>query len=646
MNTPRLSVKLDELPATLDLVAGFDPTSIATALMRGNAQNALAIGSGGSVVAAEYFVRCRDSLGLGPTTVVTPMQAVMDHHSLGATQVWLFSAGGDNPDVSAAAQAAVDRGCCHLNLVTRNPAGAAAALVADIGGSVHVVPVADFKDGYLATHSLLAMTVSLLSASAMVSREPLPSPSPFEMIAAKLTASRDPANRARLIAQWTGLRTTDTLIIASDPLLRPVASLLDTSFWEASLCPVQTTDFRNMAHGRHAWLHHRTDQTILLAMTGSASRSTWAAIEQVLPGDLRRASADYDNCGRLANIIGLIDGLAMIEAVGEVLNIDPGKPGIGEFGRTIYDDRSLEQTARDLPARVRHKRAAIAKADSSSLEETSLTSIGNERVRLLEEAVVGGAVFDYDGTILATENRYTVPSEAIINELVRLHRAGLKLGIATGRGGSVGEDLRKVFPAELIPSIIVGYYNGGYVQTADVDIRISPPPPDTAITAITMWLNEQDHLFLEKKFKSGPVQICVDMHQLRHPYRFALDLAQCPEIHTGKVRICASGHSFDIVPTSSTKTTVVEAVKVAAGPGRAVLCFGDSGASSGNDHALLAHAHGISVGEVCGAPNGSWSLFGGMIVGPEALLRVLKALVMSSSGEIRLNTSALALDNR
>jgi hydroxymethylpyrimidine pyrophosphatase-like HAD family hydrolase len=259
---------------------------------------------------------------------------------------------------------------------------------------------------------------------------------------------------------------------------------------------------------------------------------------------------------------------------------------------------------------------------------------------------VGGVVFDYDGTIVSTDDRFKIPDQAIVDQFVRLHRSGVKIGIATGRGGSAGEDLRKVLPADVLPSITVGYYNGGYVRTADVDIDLDPPAANPAIAATAAWLNKQDELFLEKTFKARPVQICVDMHRLRHPFRFLLDLAPCPQVKSGEVRISASGHSFDIIPSSSTKTTVVEAIRDVAGDGKAVLCFGDSGSSSGNDHALLSHAHGISVGEVCGAPNGCWSLFGSTITGPEALLRVLSALVASPSGEIRLDVSALTLDRQ
>ena len=644
MNTSVLTATLDALPTTLDLVAGHDAGSIAAALTRGTSSHALAIGSGGSAVAAEYLMRCRDTLGLGPTTVATPMQGVLDHHRLDATEAWLFSAGGDNPDACAVAQALVDRGAATINLVTRNPHGAAAAIVASSGGTIHTVPVADVKDGYLATHSLLAMTTALLIASHVVSREPGAATEALHMVASHLLSSREAENRDLLAKRWTGLRPTDTIIIAADPSLRPIATLLDTSLWEASLCPVQTTDFRNLAHGRHAWLHHRPDDTIVLALTAVNSRAAWSAIETVLPDRIRHDAVDYGSGGRLGNLLGIIDGLSHIEALGEVLGVDPGKPGIGEFGRAIYDDRSLEATAIELRPRLRHKRAAIYKADGPLADHPNFVAIGHQRLEALAAATFGGIVFDYDGTIVTTEGRFDPPSQEVVDELVRLHRAGVRLGIATGRGGSAGEDLRKVLPPDVLSSLLIGYYNGGHLRTADVDIDVDPPEQDPSIAATAAWLNERDDLFVDKEFKAGPVQIGVDMDNLCHPYRFLIDMADCPQVGSGKVRISASGHSFDIIPAKSCKSAIVDAMRRGTGMGAAVWCFGDSGSRSGNDHTLLAHPHGISVGEVCGAADGCWSLFGGAVTGPDALLRMLRALVASPSGGICLDTAALKLD--
>ena len=644
MTIPVFSGKLDALPATLELFTGYDAGTFAGGIAQGARRHALAIGSGGSAIAAEYLARCRDTLGLGPTTVQTPMQAVLDHHDLTDSDVWLFSAGGNNPDAAAASRAALDRKARRLHLVTRNPDASAAGIVERGGGTVHVVPVADPKDGYLATHSLLSSVIATLLACDAASREPRSAAQLLDALTSHLLDMRDHGVRASRIAGLATLKRTDTLIVTGDPLLRPMSVLLDTSIWEASLCHVQTADFRNLAHGRHGWLHHRLDETLILALTGAETRAAWAAIKAVLPDSLHCIEVDHGSCGRLDNALSMIDGLGIIEAMGTVLGIDPGKPGIGEFGRLIYDDRSLADLAEALPPQVRHKRAAIARSDAYDPADDPLYVIGRDRLEALARAEIGGAVFDYDGTIVTTDGRWSVPDKQIVDELVRLHRAGLKIGFATGRGGSAGEDLRTVLPADMLPSVTIGYYNGGHLRTADVDIAHDHAAADPAITETAAWLDGRGDLFQRHEFKHREVQITVDMDKLRQPYRFPVDLEGCAPFAEGRVRVMGSGHSYDIVPTTSCKLVVVAALQTAVPAGFEVLCFGDSGSRSGNDHALLSHRFGISVGEVCGAANGCWSLFGAGPVGPEALLRTLRALLPSVAGGVRLDVASLGLD--
>src|SRR3546814_21059969 len=87
--------------------------------------------------------------------------------------------------------------------------------------------------------------------------------------------------RARLIFET--LTDRHILIIVADPQLRAISTLIETSAWEAALCPVQCTDFRNFAHGRHAWIHHRRDRTILPALTGRETRQVWEPLAAGLP---------------------------------------------------------------------------------------------------------------------------------------------------------------------------------------------------------------------------------------------------------------------------------------------------------------------------------------------------------------------------
>lgn len=644
MTTPAFSEKLDALPSTLELFRDYDAGAMAGAIARGARRHALAIGSGGSAISAEYLACCRDTLGLGPTTVQTPMQAVVDQHELTQSDVWLFSAGGNNPDAVAASRAAVDRKAKSLHLVTRTPSGSAASIVQQAGGAVHVVPVADRKDGYLATHSLMASMIALLLACDVVSRDPHGPEHLLSQLAARLVAMRDDVVRSSRLAAFSTLRRSDTVIVTGDPLLKPMSVLLDTSIWEASLCHVQTVDFRNLAHGRHGWLHHRTSETLILALTGSDTRATWSAIADLIPPSLRRMEIDHGTCGRFHNVLATIDALGIIEAMGAAVGIDPGRPGGGEFGRTIYEDRSLAELADTLPPHVRHKRAAMAKADVGDPAGDPLHLIGRKRLEALAGTDIGGAVFDYDGTVVTTAARWSVPNKEIVNELVRLHQLGLRIGFATGRGGSAGEDLRKVLPLDMLASIPIGYYNGGHLRSADVNIDEDPALANPAITETAAWLEERGDLFTKHELKHREVQITVDMDKLLHPYRFAIDLRGCAPFADGRVRVMGSGHSYDIVPVASSKLAVVETVKAGLPLGSEVLCFGDSGSRPGNDHTLLSHPFGISVGDACGMANGCWSLFGARPTGPKALLQILRALLPSDAGRIRLDIASLRLD--
>lgn len=646
MTTSVFSEKLDALPATLDLLSVYDAGTLASGIAQGARRHALVIGSGGSAIAAEYLARCRDTLGLGPTTVQTPMQLVLDQHDLTESDVWLFSAGGNNPDAAAASRAALDRKARRLHLVTRTLDGSAASIVERGGGTVHLVPVADSKDGYLATHSLLSSVVAILLACDAVSRDPRGTEQLLDALTLRLAGMRDRGIKASRIAELITLKRTDTLIVTGDPLLKPMSVLLDTSIWEASLCHVQTTDFRNLAHGRHGWLHHRLDETLILALTGADTRATWTAIKAVLPDSLHRIEVYQGSCGRLDNALAMIDGLGIIEAMGTVLGIDPGKPGIGEFGRSMYDERSLADLAEAMSPRVRHKRAAIARSDAHDPADDPLHLIGRDRLEALAKAEIGGAVFDYDGTIVTTAGRWSMPDKEIVDELVRLHRAGLKIGIATGRGGSAGEDLRKVLPADMLSSIPIGYYNGGHLRTADVNINDDHPSADPAITETADWLRSRADLFLRHEYKHREVQITVDMDRLCHPYRLPVDMEACTPFADDRVRVSGSGHSYDIIPATSSKLVVVKALRAQLPAWSEVLCFGDSGSRPGNDYALLNHRFGISVGEVCGAANGCWSLFGAGEIGPDALLRILRALISSKNGKIRFDVASLGLDRR
>ena len=75
-------------------------------------------------------------------------------------------------------------------------------------------------------------------------------------------------------------------------------------------------------------------------------------------------------------------------------------------------------------------------------------------------------VLDYDGTLCDEADRCKGLSTPVARELVRLLRAGVMLGFATGRGKSVKVALRKQIPKKYQSRVVVGYYNGGDIAAA------------------------------------------------------------------------------------------------------------------------------------------------------------------------------------
>src|SRR3546814_7216891 len=101
-------------------------------------------------------------------------------------------------------------------------------------------------------------------------------------------AQLDTVSRRRAAELFSNVRTEDTLLIIADPQLAPATALIETSLWEAAICTVQQTDFRNFAHGRHSWLHHRPHHTVVLALTGHDTAELWDQYQRLLPPEIRQ----------------------------------------------------------------------------------------------------------------------------------------------------------------------------------------------------------------------------------------------------------------------------------------------------------------------------------------------------------------------
>lgn len=631
--------KLSRLHETIASVGERGAADLARAIVGGGGRIAVTIGSGGSAVAAAYFARCRTTLGLGPTMVMTPMEFVLSMEEWHGVEIWLFSAGANNADVAAAFSAAAASRCEAVRLVTVRLDGATAiAAAVHPRAEVFVLPVADPKDGFLATHSMIAMVAALLFASDLVTERPH-GRDLMEAFGVRAAAALSDG----LEAVASGFRPGDTVIAVHDPQLAAVAVLLETSLWETGIAPIQRTDFRNFAHGRHVWAARHPGTMFLLALATRESEAVWRPIDAAIPTDVRRGAMMLGHGGRLSNAVGVVRALALIGHLGDIVGIDPGKPGRGPFAEAIYDDASLLSLANGLTAAVRHKAAARQLHDPVEEAGVSLCVLGMERLHNLSEARFTGIVLDYDGTVVhnqPVEARLGPPSQVVMDELVRLVDCGVRVGFATGRGGSAGQKLRDALPERVHCRILMGYYNGAHVRTLDVDIKGDRPAVDVSVAAVADWIARSGLLREGVEIEGREVQVTINRSDLTDVAGFAALLAECPEVTSGDVRVLRSHHSFDIVPRGTTKLAVVRAL---AGHDGLVLGVGDSGSPLGNDYELLSGPHGVSLDSVCGSHVGAWTLFGSRLRGPDALALLLGA-AQAVDGSMRIDVTSLELD--
>jgi hydroxymethylpyrimidine pyrophosphatase-like HAD family hydrolase/D-arabinose 5-phosphate isomerase GutQ len=628
------SEKLDQLQATVMRAAGQSVERLAMA-MNETGGFATVVGSGGSAVTCAYLAACRRTLGQGPTWVTTPAEFVLTGETALGQPIWLLSGSGENSDILAAFERARAMSAPNVHVLTSRADSQLACRAAAAGASVHLADCGAEKDGFLATHTLAAALTALLGA-ADVAAAGTPS-DPVARLASALASVLGAEARAQLHEAFVSLTPHDVLFVLYDPRLAPAAIALETSAWEAGLCPVQRVDFRNFAHGRHVWAGRWPEKVFVLALTSNETRPMWAEITDRLPPEIRRLELDGGGCGRLETAVSVFSALAVVEGMGAALGVDPARPGVSDFGRALFDSASLSDVVARLSPPLRAKRLAVHRYDAENAARDLAEAHAQVRA-LWADAEVKGVVLDYDGTLVTTEDREAPLGQDLSDLLQERMAQGLRVAIATGRGGSAGERLREVLPPAIHGDILVGYYNGALLRALDIDIREEARTPAPAIAKALAWLGEVGTIPPDS-VKNSFVQLTIPRAQA--PDLAAFDAALRAAGHTD-LRLVQSGHTVDICLASTCKTVVVNALAERWGFNeRHILRVGDSGGPQGNDHALLASEMGISVGELCGRAFHGWPMFGATVTGPEAVLRLLKALRFQPEGWFQIDLDAL-----
>ena len=568
--------------------------------------NMVAIGSGGSLVAASFASLLHEAATGRLARAATPLEAIT-RSPLRDTGALLLSARGTNSDIMRVARILPELGYDVVSGLTTHRGSPLERILTGYGATTHDFAVPGGKDGFLATNSLIATLVLLYRATALSD-----------------DASSD--DGTSLVASSPSIEGSEevwanrTLVVLAQGWAIPAALDLEARFSEAALANVTVTDPRNFAHGRHHWLSlHAADTGIVSLETKGSVRDAARTLRYLPKGtDILRVASAREGPTATIELVRAV--MQITGEVAEVRGIDPGRPYVADFGRRLYRAGAALAVGPGEAMAITKKRKALFLGPKSHGEE--LNRALREFLDRLKGTSFSGLAIDYDGTLSAQDRRFQPLDTVITDQLNRLLAEDIFLGVISGRGSSVHEQLRAGLSPEYWKRVVVGLYNGARI--IELAERV-PRPASAAPQALRM-----------AHTRLAPFETLLGFDVVERPYQLSLRPRNGPDpselgsivrdqlAEIKGISVFTSSHSVDVVAAGTSKTAIINALR--AKRVGCILRIGDQGAAGGNDFELLNSGPSLSVDRVSSRLDTCWNLGGAGLGGPTLTLKYLQAL--------------------
>jgi hydroxymethylpyrimidine pyrophosphatase-like HAD family hydrolase len=470
------------------------------------------------------------------------------------------------------------------------------------------------KDGFVATNSLLAFMILLQRAYRKCADAKAEDTLTFQQIVAGHKTLDGWMNDLREASAplW---KKEHLLVLYGSRAAEAAARDMESKFTEAAIGPIQITDYRNFAHGRHHWLDKKGAETGILAFIADSDAEIAAQTLKLLPAKIPRLKFNIACQTGYTGIKAMISSLFLSGFAAEARGIDPGRPRVATFGRKIYHLNIWNRSARKPLSAI--EEVAIERKTGKRVELLAPAELAHWRGAFrqfmsgLRTRAFHALVLDYDGTICDEKYRFGALPIAMSLSLNRLLKDGALIGIATGRGDSVRDALRECLHPELWNRVTVAYRNGSTISNLDSDVS-EPSDPDASrrIQELAKRLEQSYALnaIATSKCRSDQINVIA-----RHPgdsthvYNLVCSIAAA-DFGSG-ITCVRSSHSIDILGPNLSKAAIFHTLaKTISGRRSSLICIGDLGAWPGNDYQLLGAPYSLSVLEVSQDPATCWNI--------------------------------------
>lgn len=601
--------EIEESYSTINWALSQDTTLLSERIFKNLNKPLFIVGSGGSLSACHFVASIYQNLGC-IAKAITPLELYYARFSLKNAKILFISSSGKNNDILFAFKVAIQN---HADSITTVCMRKDAPLT-QLANSYSVSEGFEFdiptkKDGFLATNSLTAFfTILGKSAGVVVNDEQ--------------TWKIEDSFKEDIFEFVQKLKFDSTITVIYGGWSTAIAYDLESKFTEAALGSVLLADYRNFGHGRHHWFAKRKENSAIIALVTPEEKQIAEKTLGLIPSNIPRIFLSSEKNGANCSIDLLIKAYHLVNSVGENIKIDPGRPGVPAFGSKLYHLRysSFYKQFSSLKLTAEEEQSIIKKANKSSVNLLDSKEIEFWRGKYtnfkkkLSVTDFNTIVFDYDGTLCSQKERYTGISKNISDELLKLLKAGIIIGIATGRGASVRKALRTALPKQFWSSVIIGYYNGADVgHLNDDSCPNTEIKPNKKLAFIESEIKGLGLPWTNLEMKLRPHQLTIETSD-NNNWETIRKIAQNLAItHSdGELQLLESSHSIDIVVgKKATKMNVVNYCKelsTKTNKNNNCLTIGDKGQWPGNDFELLATPYSLSVDEVSSHPDSCWNL--------------------------------------
>ena len=556
----------------------------------------ICIGSGGSFSAASYAAMlykqmCGLAVPMTPLAFDTSSDAIIQDSKL-----LFFSASGRNKDFLIAFQRGLEVGCGDMAGVCLRESSKLDAIIEKCNPDFkkHTFPIPTVKDGFLATNSLVAFFVLMYRCFF----DAKPSKHIGNGIGYALNHSFD-------------FFKIDNFIVLHSNLSEPVAVDLESKFSEAALGSVLMADYRNFGHGRHQWFDKKGGNSCIVALINDNDRELAEKTLGKMPEDVHMVRIESGLKTPLATIDLLLKSFQFVSAIGTQRGIDPGRPGVPDYGTELYHlnfaklikDESIAQPPKDLA--ISRKLRLGSKALIPDQEYKAYSKAYDAFIERLGNKVFDLLALDYDGTICNVDRNARwkeALEESIARQINKLLEMGIRIAVMTGRGDSMHELLRNSINKEYWSQVYLGCYNGAVIvpltdDTSSIE-AVKNAPLDEQL--VTLQNELERYHFKPEKLKKYSTQLSLSCTDKQKAYEICNEIILSNKLD--RLHIWSSSHSMDIVVSTKASKTAVKQIS------EDVLVIGDRGDYEGNDFEMLSLPYSLSVDGVSRNPNSCWNL--------------------------------------